>query len=502
MNKLKFFLFLLLFISSFSSGQEGPSVHQIEYQKYKDLNFKKQIDSDVDQNIIPLDKTVQKVLNKAVFGYLPDWEYLNNAHHNFDFNLLSHIAAFDFGVTANGYITNPAGWPWTSLINEAHQNGVKVVMCVINFDISKTEMHNLLVTETLRQNFIRNTKSIIATYNLDGINIDFEAGHINVSDRGTNMNNFMKELSDSVHSWSADLEVSFAGPAVNWGGWDFNGLVNSCDYIFIMGYDFYGSWSSTAGPTAPLSSTTKYNIYNTINQQYANESYFYPNKLILGVPYFGPHWTTTTPNEGSTTIEFQNSKRFRDAEVEAGNYGLKWSTTFQNSWYSYQSGSTYHQVWYDNYQSMGLKYDLAIEENLKGIGMWALGYDGTRDELWDLISEKFTIPVGVEDSEIIPANYRLEQNFPNPFNPSTTIEYSIPNLVNDEISLSRNVRLSVYEMLGREIITLVNEYQSPGKYKIQFDASDLSSGIYYYTLNVLSEGSNNFKQSKKMLVVK
>ena len=56
----------------------------------------------------------------------------------------------------------------------------------------------------------------------------------------------MKELTDSVHSWSPDLEVSFAGPAVNWSGWDFNGLVNSCDYIFIMGYDFYGSWSSTA----------------------------------------------------------------------------------------------------------------------------------------------------------------------------------------------------------------------------------------------------------------
>ena len=178
MNKLKIILLSLLITSSLYLGQEHPSVHKIEYENYKNLKIEKQVESDSDLNIIPLDKTVERTLTKAVFGYLPDWEYLNNAHRNFDYNLLSHIAAFDFGVTANGSISNPAGWPWTSLINEAHQNGVKVVMCVINFDISNTEMHNLLVTESIRQNFIKNTKSIIATYNLDGINIDFEAGHL------------------------------------------------------------------------------------------------------------------------------------------------------------------------------------------------------------------------------------------------------------------------------------------------------------------------------------
>ncbi len=94
----------------------------------------------------------------------------------------------------------------------------------------------------------------------------------------------MQELTDSVHSINEDLEVSYAAPAVNWGGWDLTGLANSCDYLFVMGYDFYGSWSSNAGPTAPLVGGS-YNVTNTIYTQYANVSTFYPEKIILGVPY-------------------------------------------------------------------------------------------------------------------------------------------------------------------------------------------------------------------------
>jgi hypothetical protein len=150
---------------------------------------------------------------------------------------------------------------------------------------------------------------------------------------------------------------------------------------------------------------------------------------------------------------------------------------------------------------MGLKYDLAIEENLKGIGMWALGYDGSRSELWDLIAEKFTIPVSVEGSKILPENYRLEQNYPNPFNPTTTIEYSIPNIFDGNNSITQNVSLSVFDIMGREIINLNEGNKTAGNYKVQFDASNLSSGVYYYTLKVFS-GKRNFSQTKKMLVVK
>ncbi|MCB9250346.1 MAG: hypothetical protein H6613_18240 [Ignavibacteriales bacterium] len=92
-----------------------------------------------------------------------------------------------------------------------------------------------------------------------------------------------------------------------------------------MGYDFYGSWSSTTGPTAPLTGGS-YNVSNTINTQYGTLSTFYPEKLILGVPYFGPHWETANSNEGSAINKFVTSVRFRDAQPLSETYGIKWST--------------------------------------------------------------------------------------------------------------------------------------------------------------------------------
>ena len=133
--------------------------------------------------------------------------------------------------------------------------------------------------------------------------------------------------------------------------------------------------------------------------------------------------------------------------------------------------------------------------------MWALGYDGTRDELWNLIEEKFSIPVKVENRDQLPSNFVLNQNYPNPFNPTTTIGYTIPTSVKSENAnhalRQASVKIVVYDVLGREISTLVNEYQSAGHYEVTFNAENLPSGIYYYTLK-----TNNYFETKKMILLK
>ncbi len=91
--------------------------------------------------------------------------------------------------------------------------------------------------------------------------------------------------------------------------------------------------------------------------------------------------------------------------------------------------------------------------------------------------------------------FMLNQNYPNPFNPTTTINYSIPNVASD-FSLS-NVQLKVYDILGKVVATLVNEQQAAGNYKVEFDASKLTSGIYFYTIR-----ADNFIKTKRMVILK
>jgi len=92
-------------------------------------------------------------------------------------------------------------------------------------------------------------------------------------------------------------------------------------------------------------------------------------------------------------------------------------------------------------------------------------------------------------AETLPVDYKLEQNYPNPFNPKTNISYSVKE--------KGFVTLKVYNLLGSEVATLVNENRESGKYELQWDASNYSSGVYFYKMTV-----NNYSETKKMMVIK
>ncbi|MFH2031338.1 MAG: T9SS type A sorting domain-containing protein, partial [Bacteroidota bacterium] len=99
------------------------------------------------------------------------------------------------------------------------------------------------------------------------------------------------------------------------------------------------------------------------------------------------------------------------------------------------------------------------------------------------------VTVGVEDEILHPKKFTLFQNYPNPFNPRTVIKFQVPS--------SKLVKLQVYDILGREIKTLVNEYKSQGTYGVQFNADELASGVYFYRLI-----SGSFAATKKMLLIR
>jgi len=122
-----------------------------------------------------------------------------------------------------------------------------------------------------------------------------------------------------------------------------------------------------------------------------------------------------------------------------------------------------------------------VDDGFKGKVFYRLkqiDYDGT-----------FSFSDVIEINGVTVTTIELEQNYPNPFNPSTKIKYQIAN--------AGFVNLQVYDVLGNEVATLINKEMQAGSYELEFDASNLPSGIYYYTLN-----AGEFTQTRKMILLK
>ncbi|WP_456378734.1 glycosyl hydrolase family 18 protein [Lutibacter sp.] len=388
---LTFFFYAIFVVSSQEIVRKGA--HELQIEKYgsKNKNIKSKYDIS-GKGIIPLEATKTKDLTKIVFGFLPEWEYNSGAHNNIHYDLLTHLAVFNFLASSDGSLQNPPGWPWTDVINAAHANNTKVVLAITNFggaESAASVAHTLMTNASSKNALFNNIKNLITTYQLDGVNIDFET--MDSSDRGSILNTFMSELTSFIHTNLPGKEVSFDGPAVNWSGWDLDGLAQSVDHIFIMAYDYNGSFSSNTGAVAPLvdSNPSNRSVTRSLNDSYSVPKSKYPEKLILGVPYYGKHWKTATSNAGSSINSYVGSTFYRNTVTEADNYGgFIWDTNSETPWYKWNSGG-WNQVWADNEQSLEKKYDLALTEDLGGIGIWALNYDGNRTELWDLINTKF-----------------------------------------------------------------------------------------------------------------
>jgi hypothetical protein len=120
--------------------------------------------------------------------------------------------------------------------------------------------------------------------------------------------------------------------------------------------------------------------------------------------------------------------------------------------------------------------------------------DSTTDSLEVVhVSQVLSTPIAKGDA--LPKDFSLRQNYPDPFNPTTRIEYTL--------SENAAVRLTVFNILGQEVALLVNESETPGEKSIEWNGADLPSGVYFYELQATGESSSKvFSQTRKMLLLK
>jgi photosystem II stability/assembly factor-like uncharacterized protein len=152
------------------------------------------------------------------------------------------------------------------------------------------------------------------------------------------------------------------------------------------------------------------------------------------------------------------------------------------------------QTWLrDTVETYPYMFDLSLLAYDNTLHGWAVGFSGSVFK-----HESPLTAVGEKRDEVVPSGFALYQSYPNPFNPTTTIKFQIPSsklgFGNWNLGF---VSLKVFDVLGREVATLVNEVKPPGEYSVAFDGSKLPSGVYYYQLR-----TGNFLATKKMILVR
>lgn len=402
-------------------------------------------------------------LTHKVYGWHPYWAD-PMAYTYYDYNALSHIAYFSLEVdTATGGYTTLRGWDTTPVISYAHARGVKVTLTVTNFGSAR---NTELLTDTVKQwNLINTVISQLQSRNGDGVNFDFESVPAAQKD---NMVAFCRRAVRGIKAALPAAEISLATPAVNWSdGWDLGTLAGICDYIIMMGYNYYWSGSSTAGPVAPVSGET-YNITKSINEDYLADG-VPPGKLLLGVPWYGYDWPVTSNIRKAATTGTGTSRIYNTA------LGLVASNTriFDDltgvPYISYQT-TQWRQMWYDDSASLRIKSNLAKDLNLAGIGIWALSYEAGRPELWEWLKTAF-IAGYTSSGDGTPADPSGNiQIIPNPVTEASVIRYTIAK--------KSHVTLRIYDTGGRLIASLADRVMEPGSYTGSLDAGFLSPGLY------------------------
>jgi spore germination protein YaaH len=416
----------------------SPGIHEVEWNQHQHDVF-----------TVPAPDTVipyqggQRELRKTVYGYYPYW--MGSSYNDLQYDLLSVIAYFSVELHGDGTLGSiPNLSILQNLRNAAHSQGVRVVITATQFDDITIE--NLLNSNAARTAGVVNLLNLALTHSLDGVSIDLEFPTNAVKE---SLTVFMQELADSFHANIIDAHVSIATPAVDWSNaFDYDQLALHTDGLFIMAYNYYWAGSAYAGPVSPLLSSSLWGTYSvmwTVNNyiQYG----LYRDRFILGCPYYGLRWPTQNDSLHSPTRGSASALTYSSAADSAAIYVKLWEDTSKTVWYrNFVGGDGWYQCWFDDSLSLRLKYAVVIDSNLGGAGIWALGYDGTKSELWGALRDAFYY-TGIEESACDGEPVTL---FPNPARGKVHMHYK-PG------SNETHMNVGIYDVAGR----CVNQFSYP-----------------------------------------
>lgn len=350
------------------------------------------------------DKKYSKIKPEyEVFGWHPSW--MGSAWQSYPFELLSTISYFSYKVDPmTGSYTNPnqmEEWRTTAMIDSAKLKKTKVLLTVSSHGYKNNT--SFLGDQAKWNVLIDSVSTLLLDRDADGVDLNFE--NLPYLKRGS-FNRFVKELRNRLNQKITNKTpvISLTLPAVDSREiFDVVDLEKYVDLFVIMGYD-YNTGPQLQGAVAPLIP------YETENLSLNNTLKFYlnkgikPSKTVLALPYYGSMWEGNIDEDGSTISKFERKVTYREVMsifneefITKNNLSPVLEKKSMTNYFNviYPDNST-KEVWFDDDYTLGKKYDFAIVNQLKGVGIWALGYDNGYNELWDVIESKFAtdaIPV-------------------------------------------------------------------------------------------------------------
>jgi spore germination protein YaaH len=353
---------------------------------------------------------VPSLLRREVYGFLPYWELGTTL----DYDALSTIAYFGIDLNTTGTL-NKAGNGWngwvgatmTSVINNAHAHGTRVALTVESFawdSAGQAAQIALLSSPTASLLAAQQIAAEVGRRGADGVNLDFEpvaAGQSN------NYIAFVKSLRVELDKVHPGYELTFCGtgrPST----YDLAHLLapGAADAVFIMGYDFQGGSPATTGSIDPLkSSLISWDLTDAVLSYIGNAP---ASKVILGLPWYGHAWSTNTANTvnvppadpatyGQPAAVYYSTAAALSAITDPTHLGKLYDTNEQTAWTAYYGtyggAATWRELYFDDAQALGAKCDAIDAWNLRGAGIWALGYDnnGGDGDLTNAIAAKFEV---------------------------------------------------------------------------------------------------------------
>jgi len=351
-------------------------------------------------------------LQKEVFGFAPYWALKDESTWNY--NVMSTVAYFGLDVMWDGtWNQNTSGWrgyfsaELVDMIARAHAAGDKAVLVIKSGGTAA--LNDVVTNPSETQLVITNTIGAMANRGFDGVNIDFEgtgpsSTYPNIQ---TGMTSFAAQMSAAVHArWpSAFVSIDTYTGSASWSGglYKIDDLSPVVDALFIMAYDMsFSNMGGQAGPNAPMTGWT-YNDTQSIAEYLTKAP---ASKIILGVPWYGYRFTTNSSAPYAPTSNAAAEPYSKNMTTLAcAHPATRWDSTSQSYWSVWFSpasgdacginGNSWQELYFEDTQSLGIKYQFVNTSGIRGMGIWALGYDGGAPELWGEISTYFSCPTTI-----------------------------------------------------------------------------------------------------------